>query len=75
VLLSNEIREGLRPPFSCDHLVGHTCLAFSPAARKKSKHFAARKWSLPRSSIEICLWIFSAGRREGQNNRILTSDR
>jgi len=40
--LPNEIREGLRSPFSCNHLVGHTCLAFSPAARKKSKLFAVR---------------------------------
>ena len=37
VCLPNEVREGLRPPFACNDLVGHTFLAFSAHARKKSK--------------------------------------
>jgi hypothetical protein len=35
--LSDKIRKGLRPPLPRNHLVGHTCNAFSAPGAKKSK--------------------------------------
>jgi hypothetical protein len=58
VFLSDEVREGLRAPLPCDHLVGHRCLHFRRANGKSQNSFRRALDNLERGNKSMKhLWL------------------